>query len=203
MNYIKAGVSEKSIATELEYLMKKYGADEISFKTIAISGKNTSMPHGVPGATTVKHGDFVTMDFGAVYDGYHSDMTRTVAVGCVSDRMADVYNTVLTAQMNAVTAVAPGALASNVDAVARSIITDSGYGDNFTHSTGHGVGLEIHESPNISRINNDKLEVGNVITIEPGIYIESEFGVRIEDMVFVTETGFECITKADKQLIII
>lgn len=203
LNYIGVGVSESSIATELEYLMKKNGAQEISFKTIAISGKNTSMPHGVPGNATVKCGDFVTMDFGAVYDGYHSDMTRTVAVGCVSDRMAEVYNTVLTAQMKAVDAVRAGVAAACVDAVARSTIEASGYGDNFTHSTGHGVGLEIHEYPNISSTNNDKLQVGNVITIEPGIYIESDFGVRIEDMLFVTESGCECITKADKRLIII
>ena len=161
------------------------------------------MPHGVPGDRKVKSGDFITMDFGAVYRGYHSDMTRTVAVGNVTDEMKNVYDTVLNANLAALEKVRDGVKAADVDLAAREVIKKAGYGEYFTHSTGHGVGLEIHENPNISFKNEKILENGNIITIEPGIYLPGKFGVRTEDMVLVTKNGCNNLTNAPKRLIII
>lgn len=201
LNFIKPGVSEKDIALELDFYMLKNGAEALSFETIAVSGAKTSMPHGVPNDSTVKSGDFVTMDFGAVVDGYHSDMTRTVAVGKISDKQIEVYNTVLKAQQNALNAVKAGVSTHDADAAARSVIEAAGYGEYFRHSTGHGVGIEIHETPNLSPNSNKNLAAGNVVTVEPGIYIPGEFGVRIEDMVCVTDNGCINLTSAPKNLI--
>lgn len=203
LKFIRPGVSETEIAAELEYRMKLLGSEEPSFGTIAISGEKTSMPHGVPGDRRVKSGDFITMDFGAVYRGYHSDMTRTVAVGNVTDEMKNVYDTVLNANLAALEKVRAGVKASEVDLAAREVIKKAGYGEYFTHSTGHGVGLEIHENPNISFKNEKILENGHIITIEPGIYLQGKFGVRTEDMVLVTKNGCNNLTNAPKRLIII
>ena len=156
-----------------------------------------------PGVRKVKSGDFITMDFGAVYRGYHSDMTRTVAVGNVTDEMKNVYDTVLNANLAALEKVRAGVKAADVDLAAREVIKKAGYGEYFTHSTGHGVGLEIHENPNISFKNEKILENGNIITIEPGIYLPGKFGVRTEDMVLVTKNGCNNLTNAPKRLIII
>lgn len=203
LTFIKPGVTEREVSLALDFTMLRSGADALSFETIAVSGKNGSMPHGVPGNTKIENGDFVTMDFGAVVDGYHSDMTRTVAVGQVSDAQRKIYDTVLTAQTAALGAVRSGETCRAVDLKARDIITESGYGEYFGHGTGHGVGIEIHEFPTVSFRSETVLESGNVITIEPGIYLPGQFGVRIEDMVYVTENGCYNFTKCDKKLIIL
>lgn len=203
LNFIRPGVTENEIAARLEYVMKVAGSEEPSFSTIAVTGQKTSMPHGTPSDIKVKTGDFITMDFGAVYGGYHSDMTRTIAVGSVTDEMKMVYNTVLKANIKALEAVKAGITAAEVDLAARNVIKAAGYGEYFTHSTGHGVGLDIHEAPTVSFKNTSPLLEGAIITIEPGIYIKGKFGVRIEDMVIVTKNGCNNLTKAPKSLIII
>lgn len=203
LKFIKPGISERDISLELDYFMLKNGAQALSFETIAVSGVKSSMPHGVPDGKIVENGDFITMDYGAVVNGYHSDMTRTVAVGKVSDKQRKVYNTVLTAQKNVIDFVKEGVSLSDADAAARNVIADAGYGEFFRHSTGHGVGIEIHEAPFVSPRAKAKLKKGNVITDEPGIYIPGEFGVRIEDMLLITENGCENFTRAPKELIII
>jgi Xaa-Pro aminopeptidase len=203
LNFIREGVTEIQIAAELEYRMKLAGSKAPSFGTIVVSGENSSMPHGVPGSRVIRAGDFITMDFGAVYNGYRSDMTRTVAVGFATDEMQKVYETVLKANLAAIEAVREGVTAASVDLAARNVIKDAGYGEFFTHSTGHGVGLEVHETPTVSFKNENKLCSGQVITIKPGIYKIGKFGVRIEDMVVVTKNGCNNLTKAEKSLIII
>jgi len=199
----KPGVRERDLANELEYRMKKHGADGISFETIVVSGENSSKPHGVPGDRALQDGDFVTVDFGAIYDGYHSDTTRTFAVGHVTEEMAAVYDLVLKAQMAACEALQPGIAAADYDRVARTIIAEGGYGDYFTHSLGHGVGVEIHEHPFCGPSSGSILQAGNVVTSEPGIYLEGKFGVRIEDMLLVTPEGSYNFCRLPKELLII
>lgn len=203
LTFIKEGVTEKEVALELDYYMLSHGADGLSFETIAVSGKNSSKPHGVPSDKKIEKGDFVTMDFGAVVEGYHSDMTRTVAVGFVTDEQKNVYETVLKAQEAAQTAASSGVCCTDVDKAARDVIEDAGYGEYFNHSTGHGVGVEIHEYPRLSTVCKAPLSVGNVVTDEPGIYIPEKFGVRIEDMLLITENGCKNLTRAPKELIIL
>ena len=203
LTFIKPGVTEKEIALELDFYMLSHGAEALSFETIAVTGKKTSMPHGVPDDTVVENGDFITMDFGAVYQGYHSDMTRTVAVGSVSNEQKKIYETVLKAQKAALAILKKGLSCADADFAARSIIDEAGYGKYFGHSTGHGVGIEIHEAPTLAPKSKDILEVGNVVTVEPGIYIPDKFGVRIEDMAFITEKGYENLTSTPKELIIL
>ncbi|MBR6335724.1 MAG: aminopeptidase P family protein [Clostridia bacterium] len=203
LSFIKEGVTEKEIRLELEFYMLKNGADGLSFETIAISGKNTSMPHGVPTEKPVEKGDFITMDYGALYRGYHSDMTRTVALGYVSDEQEKVYNTGLEAQKAAAEAVKPGAKCADADAAARQIIEKAGYAKFFTHGTGHGVGIDIHEPPTVSYRSEETLRPGDVVTAEPGIYLPGKFGVRIEDMLYVTENSAENLTEAPKSLIVL
>lgn len=203
LNYIKPGVSERKIAIELEYLMKRYGAERVSFDLITITGKKTSLPHGVPSDDVIKAGDLFTTDFGAVFDGYHSDTTRTVAVGYATDEQKEIYDIVLKAQLAALKEVRAGKSCSEIDKTARDIITDSGYGKYFGHSTGHGVGLEIHEAPNVSPKSDIILAEGMVITDEPGIYIPEKFGVRIEDMLYVTENGCNNFVTLPEELLIL
>lgn len=203
LKVIKIGMTEKQIAAELEYRMKLNGADGISFDTIAVSGKNTSLPHGVPTDKKLESGEFLTLDFGAVYNGYHSDMTRTFGIGKVTDKMKNVYDTVLIANIEAFSSIKCGIKASDVDLKARNLIEESGFGEYFVHSTGHGVGLDIHESPNISFKNQNLLLENQVITVEPGIYLPNEFGVRIEDMAVVKPKNAENLTNFSKKLIII
>ena len=183
--------------------MLKNGAEAVSFETIAVSGKNSSMPHGVPTDKKIENGDFITMDFGAVYNGYHSDMTRTVIVGKPTEKQKEVYETVLKAQKSALEVLKNGVTGFDADKVARDIIENAGYKENFGHGTGHGVGIEIHESPNLSPYSKATLETGNVVTVEPGIYIPDEFGVRIEDMALITEDGYINLTSCEKELIIL
>lgn len=201
LKFIKVGVTEREIALELDRLMLEGGAEALSFETIALSGENTSMPHGVPSDRKVRSGDFVLMDFGAVCNGYHSDMTRTVCVGQPTAEMKSVYNIVLNAQIAALNAARAGMTGQALDRIARSIIEDAGYGDNFGHSLGHGVGMEIHEKPNASPNYKQSLPEGAVVTVEPGIYIPGKFGVRIEDFVILTENGCINLTKSDKNII--
>ena len=203
LGFIRPGVTEIQIAAELEYRMKLEGSEKISFETIAVSGEKTSMPHGVPSDRIIKSGEFITMDFGAVYKGYHSDMTRTIAVGKVTDEMKKVYDTVLSANIAAVEKVAENVKIADVDLAARNIIKNAGYGEYFTHSTGHGVGLEIHELPTVSFKNEKNLSSGQLITIEPGIYLEGKFGVRIEDTVIVGKSTGVALTKSTKEITII
>ena len=203
LTFIKEGVTEKEIALELDFYMLKNGAEAVSFETIAVSGKNSSMPHGVPTDKKIENGDFITMDFGAVYNGYHSDMTRTVIVGKPTEKQKEVYETVLKAQKSALEVLKNGVTGFDADKVARDIIENAGYKENFGHGTGHGVGVEIHESPNLSPYSKAILETGNVVTVEPGIYIPDEFGVRIEDMALITENGYINLTNCEKELIIL
>lgn len=201
--FIKAGVTEREIGLELDYFMLRAGAEALSFETIAVSGKNSSMPHGVPTDKKVEYGDFITMDYGAVVNGYHSDMTRTVALGSVSDRQTAVYETVLNAQNEALKLLAPETSCRAADAAARDVIKKAGYGEYFGHGTGHGVGIEIHEFPVLNTRTSEILAPGDVVTVEPGIYLPGEFGVRIEDMAFITENGAENLTNSPKTLIIL
>ena len=202
LNYIKPDVSEKDIALEIEYFMKKHGAEGISFDTIVASGKRGSMPHAVPTDAKIKHGDMVVMDFGCTYMGYCSDMTRTVAVGTPDSEAKDVYNTVLKAQHAALEVIAEGVKGCDAHKISEDIINQK-YNGTFGHSLGHGVGLEIHEYPNLSPKNPLPLTTGNVVTVEPGIYIASKLGVRIEDMGIVTADGFLNFTKSPKELIVL
>lgn len=195
--------TEREIMLDMEFYMRKLGSDGVSFDFIVVSGKNSSLPHGVPTDKRIERGDFVTMDFGAVVNGYRSDMTRTVAVGYIIDEQRLVYNTVLNAKAAAVSAVKSGAVCSDIDKIARDIINNAGFEGCFGHALGHSVGIEIHESPIFSPKCSETLKSGNVITVEPGIYIENKFGVRIEDMVFVTEDGCKDITESPDELLIV
>ena len=183
--------------------MNIYGAECKSFDLITITGKKTSLPHGVPSDGIVKEGDFFTFDFGAVYEGYHSDTTRTVAVKYATDKMTEIYNIVLKAQLAALEKIKPGVKCSEVDKTARDIISEHGYGKFFGHATGHGVGLDIHEAPTVSPRGEITLKSGMVITDEPGIYLPNEFGVRIEDMLCVTDEGCKNFVSLPKELIIV
>ena len=202
LSHIRAGMTEREIALELEFYVRKLGAERTAFDFIVVSGKNTSLPHGIPTDKAVQKGDFITMDFGAVGDGYCSDMTRTVALGSVSEKQKTVYDTVLKAQKAALAQLRHGISCSDADAAARDVITAAGYGQYFGHATGHGVGVQIHEQPTLSpRASQKTLVTGNVVTVEPGIYIEQQFGVRIEDMVWITADGCRNLTSCPKELI--
>lgn len=198
---LEAGMTEKQVAAWIEFLMKEEGADGFSFDTIAASGIHSAMPHAVPTEKKLEAGDFLTMDFGCRYKGYCSDMTRTVVIGSASDRQKQVYDTVLQAQQTALERIRPGMTGKEIDALARNVIDKAGYGSCFGHSLGHSVGLEIHEKPCFSPKEEKVIQPGMVITVEPGIYIENFGGVRIEDMVIITENGCENITHSPKKLI--
>ena len=203
LNEIRPGVTEKELAARLTYLMLHEGAENMSFDPIVVSGANSSKPHGVPSEKAVAAGDFVTMDFGCIYDGYCSDMTRTVAVGRADEEMRRVYETVLSAQRAGIEAARAGVTGAEVDAAARQVIADAGHGAYFGHGFGHGVGLFIHEAPTASPRGTETLPAGAVVTAEPGIYLPGRFGVRIEDMLYLTETGCENLTRAEKDLIVL
>lgn len=198
---IRPGVTELELAAKLEYIMKMNGAEKLSFESIVASGENSSKPHAEPGRRVIKSGDFLTMDFGCVYEGYCSDMTRTVVVGKASDKQKEIYATVLTAQTAVLAMLKPGMAGKEYDKVAREIIYGAGYEGCFGHGLGHSVGLEIHEDPRFSMIEEDIIEAGMVMTVEPGIYIPDFGGVRIEDMVVVTPDGHENFTHSPKELI--
>lgn len=201
--FIKPGITEREIALELEYFMKKQGASALSFDTIVAVGERSALPHANLTDKKVEEGKVVLLDYGCVYNGYCSDMTRTVAVGCADDKTKNIYDTVLKAQLSAIDRIKSGVANKDVDKAARDIITDAGYGETFTHALGHGVGLEIHEQPNLSPRSEDILKVGNIVTVEPGIYVEGFCGVRIEDLVLVTKDGCENFTHSSKDFIIL
>lgn len=194
------GMTEKQVAAWLEFLMKEEGAEGFSFDTIAASGIHSAMPHAVPTDRKLAEGDFLTMDFGCRYQGYCSDMTRTVVIGRASERQREIYHTVLCAQQAALEGMRPGMTGKEIDALARDVIEEAEYGGYFGHSLGHSVGLEIHESPVFSTKEETVIRPGMVITVEPGIYIEDFGGVRIEDVVVMTEDGCENITYSPKEL---
>lgn len=203
LKFIRPGVMERDIALELEFFMRKNGASGTAFTFIVASGPRSAMPHGVASSRVIGQGDLVTMDFGAVLEGYHSDITRTVVVGEPSGKQLEIYRIVLEAQLAGLDAVKEGIPAAQVDKAARDVISSYGYGDNFGHSTGHGVGLVVHENPRLSSKSGQVLKSGMVVTIEPGIYITGWGGVRIEDMVLVEEGGCRVFTGAPKRDLII
>ena len=200
---IKPGVTEREIAAEITYRQLRLGAEGNSFDPIVVSGPNTSMPHGVPGERKLQPGDFITMDFGVVYKDYCSDMTRTVALGYATDEMKEVYYTVLKAQLAGIAITKAGVTGQAIDGAARKVIADAGYGDCFGHGYGHCLGLEVHEAPNCNPSNDKPMPAGCVSSAEPGIYIPGKFGVRIEDVMHLTETGAEVLTHSPKELMII
>ena len=203
LSHIKVGMTEKQLQAELIYCLLKNGADGPSFSPIVVSGPKTSLPHGVPGDRVIQEGDFITMDFGALYKGYCADMTRTVAVGYATEEMKKVYDTVLQAQLAGIAAAKAGVLGKTVDNTARKVIEDAGYGKYFGHGFGHSVGLEIHEKPNCGRFSEEVMVENAVASAEPGIYIPGKFGVRIEDVLIYKADGSENITHSPKNLIII
>ncbi len=198
---LHAGMTEIDVALSLDFYMRSHGAEDLSFETIALTGAHTSMPHGVPDSREIKKGDFVLMDFGAVVDGYHSDMTRTVCIGEPSAEMREVYEIVRTAQDTARAFAKSGITGKELDAAARDVIVKAGYGDYFGHSLGHGVGLEIHEYPVATPNRDNLLPEDGVVTIEPGIYLPGKFGVRIEDFVHITKNSCENLTNIPNSLI--
>ena len=198
---LRPGVTEKEVAARLQYLMLHFGAEKMSFDPIVASGPNGSMPHAVPTDRALRSGEFVTMDFGCVYRGYCSDMTRTVCIGRPTEEMELVYDTVLRAQLAGIAAARPGATGAEIDGAARKVIGQAGYGEYFGHAFGHGVGVEIHEIPNATPGNGDPLPAGSVISAEPGIYLPGRFGVRIEDVIVLEGDGCRDITRADKALL--
>ena len=200
---IQVGMTELELQAELIYCLYKNGAHGLSFDPIVVGGPNSSMPHGVAGERKIQAGDFVTMDFGALYNGYCSDMTRTVAVGFATEEMEKVYNTVLQAQLAGLAATKAGVPGQDIDAAARKVITDAGYGPYFGHGYGHSLGLEVHESPSPNARNAEPMPLHAVASAEPGIYLPGKFGVRIEDCVIFTEDGYENLATSPKNLIIV
>ena len=199
LKIVGAGKTEKQISREIEsFILDR--AQAISFPSIVVSGKNTSLPHGVPSNKVIERGDFVTMDFGALLDGYCSDMTRTVCVGVVSDFQKELYNTVLKAQEVALNEIKEGLICNEVDGHVREFFKQFGYVEEFGHGLGHGVGLEIHEDPYFNKICKAKLKENMILTVEPGLYIYSKMGLRIEDMIVVKKEGILNLTKSSKEL---
>ncbi len=203
LNDVKPGRTEKELAALFDYYMSKNGSDGVSFDTILLTGTHTSMPHGVPGEQKIQSGNFVLFDFGATYKGYHSDMTRTVAVGYATDEMEQAYHLVLEAQLAGIKALNSKARCSDVYKAAYEVLERDNMAQYFRHSLGHGVGLEIHEGYNASPKSNDIFQTGNVTSIEPGIYIPDKFGIRIEDLLYLSPHGRENLSKITKKLIIL
>ena len=200
---VRPGITEKELCAELIYCLLKNGGEGLSFDPIVVSGPNTSLPHGVPGDRVLQEGDFITMDFGVLYQGYCSDMTRTVALGYATEEMKQVYDTVLKAQLAGIAATRAGVTGRSIDEAARQVIADAGYGPYFGHGYGHSLGLEIHENPNCNPGGDRIMEENMVCSAEPGIYLPGKFGVRIEDVVVFQADGCENLTASPKNLIII
>lgn len=198
--HIKVGRRESELAAELEYNMRKRGAQKTSFDTIVASGVRSALPHGVASNKVIEEGDFVTFDFDCIYDGYCSDMTRTVVMGKAAPWQKEIYEIVLAANELGEEVLFPGKTGIEVDQAVRDFIASKGYGAYFGHGLGHGVGLDIHEKPNLNKGNPDPIPVGAIVTVEPGIYLPGKGGVRIEDTVIVTEWGCERLTLVEKEL---
>ena len=201
--WMRPGISEKDVALELEFFMRKLGASSTSFETIVASGKRSSLPHGVASDKLLEIGDFVTLDFGAFFNGYCSDLTRTVCLGRASDEQKKLYDVVLRAQLAALDGIRPGMTGKEADAIARGVISDAGFAEQFGHGLGHGIGLEIHEGPRLSTNDDTALAPGMVVTVEPGVYIPFVGGVRIEDDIVITDSGCRVLTSSPKELLII
>ena len=202
-NLIRAGRTETEVAADLEYKMRLHGAERTSFETIVASGPNSAMPHHEPGARVLEEGDIVTVDFGAHAAGYNSDTTRTVIISDADEFATEIYNIVLKAQLAGVAAAIPGAKLSDVDKACRDIITDAGYGEYFVHSTGHGVGLDLHEAPYAATSGQGELVEGMTLTVEPGIYVPGKGGVRIEDTLIIPAGQPENLTHLVKDLTVV
>ena len=200
--YLRAGITEAELARELNYAMYKKGAQDLAFPTIAAAGKNGAKPHAKPNDYQLQNGDLVTLDFGAVYKGYHGDITRTLAIGSVSAKIREIYTLVQEAQEYAISAIHAGMTCGEADALARNIFEDAGFAEHFSHSLGHGTGLEIHEMPWLRKNNDAVLQVGHVVTVEPGLYFPEWGGIRIEDTVVITEKGAVALNKYPKDLLI-
>lgn len=203
LKMIRPGMTEIEVANQLDFFMRSLGATGTSFDTIVASGVRSALPHGVASEKMIEQGDLITLDFGCVFQGYVSDITRTFAIGDPGQQLKDIYQIVLAAQQKVIEAAKAGVTGSYLDGIARNFITEAGYGDAFGHSTGHGIGMEIHEGPNISRSNGEPLEIGNVITDEPGIYLPGLGGVRIEDDLVILAEGNRILTQSPKELIIL
>jgi Xaa-Pro aminopeptidase len=203
LELIKPGMKEKDVSAEISYWHKKYGADKDSFDPIVASGWRGALPHGIASDKVIESGEMVTLDFGCIYNGFCSDLTRTISVGSPSDEMKKIYNTVYESQMKAISFAKEGVSSKELDSCARDYISEQGYGEKFGHGLGHGLGIEVHEMPSVSQRMDMKLEAGVVVTIEPGIYVENLGGVRIEDDILIQQNGCEVLNKAPKELIII
>lgn len=200
LDFIQPGVQETDLALELEFFMRRNGAQKAAFDLIVASGPRSALPHGVASEKEIQPGELITMDFGAVYKGYHSDITRTVVLGKANPKQREIYNIVLEAQLKSIEAIKPGIMAGTVDTVARDFIARHGYGANFGHGLGHSVGLAIHEKPSLATKDQTVLQKGMTVTVEPGIYLPGWGGVRIEDIVVVTDNGREILTRAPKEM---
>ncbi|PLR76470.1 Xaa-Pro dipeptidase [Bacillus sp. V3-13] len=203
LGFIRPGITELDVSNELEFFIRKAGATSSSFDIIVASGSRSALPHGVATEKVIETGDFVTLDFGAYYKGYVSDITRTVSVGVPDEKLKEIYNIVLEAQLRGMAGIKPGMTGKQADALTRNLISEKGYGDYFGHSTGHGIGLEVHEGPALSVRSETVLEPGMVVTVEPGIYIPGLGGVRIEDDTVITNDHNEALTHSTKELIIL
>ncbi|CAH1210198.1 Aminopeptidase YpdF [Paenibacillus plantiphilus] len=203
LGFIRPGISERAVALEMEMYMRGKGATSSSFETIVASGERSALPHGVASDRIIGMNEFVKLDFGAYYGGYCSDLTRTIVVGAPTERHKEIYAIVLEAQLTALAGIKPGMTGRDADALARDVITKYGYGDHFGHGTGHGLGMEIHESPRLSKTGDIVLAPGMTVTVEPGIYIPGFGGVRIEDDIVITETGNSLLTSSPKELFIL
>lgn len=203
LDFIEPGKTEREISLELEFFMKRKGGEANAFDFITASGKRGALPHGVASTKKIEKGDLVTIDFGTVFQGYHSDITRTIAVGKPSEKLKEIYEIVLNAQQKVIAEIKAGMSCVEADKIARNLIAEAGYKDNFGHGLGHGIGLEIHEGPRVSYTSDDKLKTGMVVTDEPGIYVSGLGGVRIEDDLLITEQGCEVLNSAPKELIIL
>ena len=198
---MRPGLREIDVAAELEHQARVLGAEGMSFETIVASGPRSAMPHGRATTARLPRRGFLTLDFGVILNGYCSDMTRTIHFGAPTPKERTAYESVLEAQQAAVAAVASGVSCGEVDEAARSVLRNAGWADAFSHSTGHGVGLEIHEPPRVGTGQKTRLLPGMIVTVEPGIYLSGDFGIRIEDMVAVTRTGGEVLTPSPKALV--
>jgi Xaa-Pro aminopeptidase len=203
LDEIQLGMTEKQLALRLEWLMRERGASGVSFDMIVASGARSALPHGVASDKAIATGELVTFDFGCYYQGYVSDITRTIAIGSCSEEERTIYELVRQANEKAIAGISVGMTAQEVDAIARNFLTEAGYGEQFGHGTGHGIGLDIHEFPRLGVASEDVLTEGMIVTVEPGIYLEGRFGVRIEDDVLLTADGYRVLTSLPKGLIIL
>ncbi|KWX85925.1 Xaa-Pro dipeptidase [Paenibacillus riograndensis] len=203
LNVIKPGMTERDVDLEMEFYMRTHGATSSSFDTSVASGERSAMPHGVASSKVIQNHEFVTFDFGALLDGYCSDVTRTIALGSPDPKLKEIYDIVLEAQLHTLANIKPGMTGRECDALARDIITRYGYGEHFGHSTGHGLGMEVHENPRLSKLADEIMEPGMVVTVEPGIYLPGLGGVRIEDDIVITESGMKLLTHSSKDYLVL